>query len=147
MPWVSPSLMEAVSISRRLNPAAKSPGAPLSKVEDERLLVTLDAYLCELKESQIRDGLHVFGVSPDGAQRTDTLAVYVRQPAPGVEVKGLPAGEPFEAEGETFLVEDLGSVNGTVVNDSVRLGPRQPRPLATGDRLRLGETTLHFLLG
>lgn len=50
-------------------------------------------------------------------------------------------------EGETFLVEDLGSVNGTVVNDAVRLGPRQPRPLANGDRLRLGETTLHFLVG
>ncbi|MDT7809311.1 MAG: hypothetical protein QOJ70_3124 [Acidobacteriota bacterium] len=50
-------------------------------------------------------------------------------------------------EGDTFLVEDLGSVNGTVVNDAVRLGPRQPRPLADGDRLRLGETTLHFLIG
>lgn len=50
-------------------------------------------------------------------------------------------------EGETFLLEDLGSVNGTVVNDAVRLGPRQPRPLASGDRLRLGETTLHFLVG
>jgi serine/threonine-protein kinase len=50
-------------------------------------------------------------------------------------------------EGDTFLVEDLGSVNGTVVNDAVRLGPRQPRPLANGDRLRLGETTLHFLIG
>ena len=50
-------------------------------------------------------------------------------------------------EGDTFLVEDLGSINGTVVNDAVRLGPRQPRPLANGDRLRLGETTLHFLIG
>ena len=50
-------------------------------------------------------------------------------------------------EGDTFLVEDLGSVNGTVVNEAVRLGPRQPRPLANGDRLRLGETTLHFLIG
>ncbi|HZT57230.1 MAG TPA: protein kinase [Pyrinomonadaceae bacterium] len=50
-------------------------------------------------------------------------------------------------EGDTFLLEDLGSVNGTVVNDAVRLGPRQPRPLANGDRLRLGETTLHFLIG
>ncbi|HEX6911063.1 MAG TPA: hypothetical protein VF142_11745 [Longimicrobium sp.] len=37
------------------------------------------------------------------SQRTDTLAVYVRQPAPGVEVEGLPAGEPFQAEGEQFL--------------------------------------------
>ena len=50
-------------------------------------------------------------------------------------------------EGETFLVEDLGSVNGTVINDSVRLAPRQPRVLDSGDKLRLGETTLHFLLG
>jgi tRNA A-37 threonylcarbamoyl transferase component Bud32 len=54
-------------------------------------------------------------------------------------------------EGETFLVEDLGSVNGTVVlgrdNDIVRLAPRQPRTLRSGDKLRLGETTLHFLVG
>jgi eukaryotic-like serine/threonine-protein kinase len=50
-------------------------------------------------------------------------------------------------EGDTFLVEDLGSVNGTVINDSIRLGPRQPRGLDSGDKLRLGETTLHFLLG
>ncbi len=50
-------------------------------------------------------------------------------------------------EGETFLVEDLNSVNGTVINDSVRLAPRQPRVLDSGDKLRLGETTLHFLLG
>jgi serine/threonine-protein kinase len=50
-------------------------------------------------------------------------------------------------QGDLYLVEDLGSVNGTVVNDSVRLGPRQPRTLENGDKLRLGETTLHFLIG
>ena len=50
-------------------------------------------------------------------------------------------------EGETFLVEDLGSINGTVINDAVRLAPRQPRVLDSGDKLRLGETTLHFLVG
>ena len=50
-------------------------------------------------------------------------------------------------EGDTFLVEDLGSVNGTVINDSVRLAPRQPRVLDSGDKIRLGETTLHFLVG
>jgi eukaryotic-like serine/threonine-protein kinase len=49
-------------------------------------------------------------------------------------------------EGTSFLVEDLGSVNGTVINDAVRLAPRQPRVLTSGDRLRLGETTLHFLV-
>jgi serine/threonine-protein kinase len=54
-------------------------------------------------------------------------------------------------EGETFLVEDLGSVNGTIIlgrdNETVRLGPRQPRVLESGDKLRLGETMLHFFIG
>src|SRR5438105_4260829 len=50
-------------------------------------------------------------------------------------------------DGETYLVEDLGSVNGTVINDIIRLEPRQPRPLDSGDRIKLGETTLHFLVG
>jgi len=54
-------------------------------------------------------------------------------------------------EGDVFLVEDLGSVNGTVVfgrdSNKVELAPRQPRRLESGDKLRLGETTLHFLVG
>ncbi|MGH9944502.1 MAG: protein kinase domain-containing protein, partial [Pyrinomonadaceae bacterium] len=49
--------------------------------------------------------------------------------------------------GDVYLVEDLGSVNGTVVNEDVRLAPHQPRALENGDRLRLGETILHFLIG
>jgi len=48
-------------------------------------------------------------------------------------------------------VEDLGSSNGTfilpVVSDSVRLLPHQPQLLTNGDKLRLGDTTLHFILG
>jgi serine/threonine-protein kinase len=50
-------------------------------------------------------------------------------------------------DGDAFMVEDLGSVNGTVINDMIRLEPRQPRALDSGDRIKLGETTLHFLLG
>jgi serine/threonine-protein kinase len=50
-------------------------------------------------------------------------------------------------KGDVYLLEDLGSINGTIVNDNVRLAPHQPRALESGDRLRLGETTLHFLIG
>ncbi|MDQ1590871.1 MAG: serine/threonine protein kinase, bacterial [Pyrinomonadaceae bacterium] len=50
-------------------------------------------------------------------------------------------------KGDVYLVEDLGSVNGTVLNDNLRLAPHQPRALESGDKLRLGETTLHFLIG
>ncbi|TVR98661.1 MAG: cobaltochelatase subunit CobN [Rhodospirillales bacterium] len=40
----------------------------------------LDGYLCELKEMQIRDGLHVFGRSPQGTQLRDLLVALVRTP-------------------------------------------------------------------
>lgn len=41
-------------------------------------LPRLDTYLCDLKESQIRDGLHVFGQSPAGRLRLDTLLALLR---------------------------------------------------------------------
>ena len=40
----------------------------------------LDGYLCELKELQIRDGLHVFGESPEGDLRTGLLVALARMP-------------------------------------------------------------------
>jgi cobaltochelatase CobN len=43
-------------------------------------LPRLDTYLCDLKESQIRDGLHVFGESPGGRLRIDTLLAILRVP-------------------------------------------------------------------
>ncbi|MFJ4143102.1 cobaltochelatase subunit CobN [Pseudomonas sp. NPDC089734] len=43
-------------------------------------LPRLDTYLCDLKESQIRDGLHVFGQSPEGRLRIDTLLALLRIP-------------------------------------------------------------------
>ncbi|WP_337266676.1 cobaltochelatase subunit CobN [Oryzifoliimicrobium ureilyticus] len=40
----------------------------------------LDAYLCDLKEMQIRDGLHIFGVSPEGRLLTDLCLALARVP-------------------------------------------------------------------
>lgn len=51
---------------------------PADEASREALLARLDAYLCEIKESQIRDGLHTFGSSPQGRQRIDTLVALAR---------------------------------------------------------------------
>lgn len=48
--------------------------------DDDGDLQKLDAFLCELKEAQIRDGLHVLGTSPTGAQETDLLVALARVP-------------------------------------------------------------------
>jgi len=53
---------------------------PRDSDTEDALLTRADAYLCELKEAQIRDGLHVFGASPQGVQRRDTLLALGRYP-------------------------------------------------------------------
>jgi len=54
-------------------------------------------------------------------------------------------------EGSSYLVEDLASSNGTIVlpagNESLRLLPHQPYTLSNGDKIKLGDTTLHFVVG
>jgi len=45
---------------------------------DDDRLSRIDAYLCELKEMQIRDGLHVFGQSPKERLEIDLLAALSR---------------------------------------------------------------------
>ena len=43
-------------------------------------IAAIDAHICDLKEMQIRDGLHVLGEAPTGEQRTGTLAAIARAP-------------------------------------------------------------------
>jgi cobaltochelatase CobN len=43
-------------------------------------LAALDNYLCDLKEMQIRDGLHIFTASPEARLRRDLLIALARTP-------------------------------------------------------------------
>ncbi|WP_338441189.1 cobaltochelatase subunit CobN [Synechococcus elongatus IITB4] len=47
------------------------------------LITNADRYLCELKESQIRDGLHIFGSCPQGRQLRDLIISIARHPTAG----------------------------------------------------------------
>ncbi len=49
---------------------------------DERVR-RVDAHLCDLKEMQIRDGLHIFGLSPVDRLRTDLAVSIARVPRTG----------------------------------------------------------------
>ena len=44
-------------------------------------LKTADGYLCELKESQIRDGLHILGQCPQDRQLRDLIVAIARNPS------------------------------------------------------------------
>ncbi|MEH1917290.1 cobaltochelatase subunit CobN [Nostoc sp.] len=44
------------------------------------ILNSIGGYLCELKEAQIRDGLHIFGQCPQGRQLRDLIVAIARIP-------------------------------------------------------------------
>jgi cobaltochelatase CobN len=51
--------------------------------DEDAALAKLDNYLCDLKEMQIRDGLHILGETPQGRLRRDLLVALVRLPRQG----------------------------------------------------------------
>ena len=67
------SLLEDTSLQTDLDLVSDSPIATL--------LTHIDGYLCELKEAQIRDGLHIFGLPPQGEQARDLLVAIARHPS------------------------------------------------------------------
>ena len=64
----------------------------------------LDAYLCELKEAQIRDGLHVLGEAPRGRLLRDLALALARSPRRN--------GSGRDASLIGAIAEDLGIGNG-----------------------------------
>ena len=67
---------------------------------DDSDLQKLDGFLCDLKEAQIRDGLHILGKSPTDQQETDLLVALTRVP------RGL--GEGGDASLIRTLSNDFG---------------------------------------
>ncbi|OUR67469.1 cobaltochelatase subunit CobN, partial [Bermanella sp. 47_1433_sub80_T6] len=66
--------------------------------EDDEVLSQLDAYLCEIKEAQIRHGLHILGALPNAEKLADTLVALLR----------LPRGKDAASEGILHnLAKDL----------------------------------------
>jgi cobaltochelatase CobN len=69
------------------------------KSDSDAALAKLDEHICDLKELQIRDGLHVLGEGPAGSQRAETLVALARVPRGG--------GEGGDASLLRALAEDL----------------------------------------
>ncbi|MGB6907109.1 MAG: cobaltochelatase subunit CobN, partial [Methyloceanibacter sp.] len=59
-------------------------------ISDEDQLARLDAYLCDVKDLQIRDGLHVFGRAPEPHRRAEFLTALA-QSNPELDVERLAA--------------------------------------------------------
>ncbi len=73
------------------------------------VLGKLDGFLCDLKDLQIRDGLHIFGCAPTGAQHRD-LALALARPGFGDVASYIDALAQAEGyDGSSLLALDPGA--------------------------------------
>ncbi|TDO50101.1 cobaltochelatase CobN [Kribbella sp. VKM Ac-2527] len=73
--------------------------------EFDEFVLHLDGYLCEIKDVQIRDGLHILGGGPDGEARVNLVLAVLR----AAQMWGGKAGAVpglRKALGETFGVDE-----------------------------------------
>jgi cobaltochelatase CobN len=126
-----------------------------SSVKDiDELLVKLDGYLCELKEAQIRDGLHILGKAPEGEQLTDLLVALHRVPATGsmgltqaiarnlglsFDPLNCDYQAPFAAEGQHLLFSKC-----RIIGDAIEVLEQQAKTWV--DKLLTGVTDLPAFL-
>jgi cobaltochelatase CobN len=131
-------ILDRAAASGLLDESGIAPDAP-----DDDALARLDAYLCDVKDLQIRDGLHVYGKAPDAgrlamlppgadacaaAERTALLAALDgRFVAPG------PAGAPSASRAD-------------VLPTGRNLAGLDPRMLPTRSALALAERAATDLL-
>ncbi len=107
---------------------------------DDSALGAIDNYLCELKESQIRDGLHIFGEAPQGRLARDLVQALVRVP------RG--AGTGGDASLVRALAEDM-QLGFDPLDCEMGAAWRGPRPkvlqAASGDSWRIAGDTIERL--
>ena len=101
---------------------------------EEETLARLDAFLCDVKELQIRDGLHVFGRPPAAAQR-DALLGMLQQASPGLQPADLAARLDASASAERAAL--LAGLDGRFVAPGPSGAPTRGRAdvLPTGRNL------------
>jgi cobaltochelatase CobN len=79
---LDPSKLPAITgqIWELLQQASLDSDLGISEKPDDfsELVTQLDGYLCEIKDLQVRDGLHVLGMPPSGEQRLGLLAAILR---------------------------------------------------------------------
>jgi cobaltochelatase CobN len=98
--------------------------------EFDDFLLHVDGWLCEVKDAQIRDGLHVLGVAPEGAQRVGLVLAMLQAR------QIWAAGAGYGGGGMPGLREALGLVeDGTAAKAAVDRAEELARALVEGMEL------------
>ncbi|MGG6297114.1 cobaltochelatase subunit CobN [Leptolyngbya sp. AN02str] len=105
------------------------------------LLTRTDTYLCDLKEAQIRDGLHIFGQCPTGRQLRDLVVAIARHPTPN-----RPGLTRAIAAAWNFQLDPLTAKGGEPLAEPDRMNPSLQGCRTVGDAIeRMEQTAAHWV--
>ena len=101
---------------------------------DEEALARLDAYLCDVKELQIRDGLHIFGRAP-GRDAREACLKALQASCPGLSLQALAAD--FDRSPPSEMTALLAALDGRFIAPGPAGAPSRGRAdvLPTGRNL------------
>ncbi|MGD0722333.1 MAG: cobaltochelatase subunit CobN [Roseiarcus sp.] len=104
-----------------------------SGLDPEAALARLDAWLCDLKDLRIGDGLHVFGRAPEASSRADNLAILLERS--GVDAAAI--GARLDACADAEMAGLLAGLDGRFVAPGPAGAPARGRldVLPTGRNL------------
>ncbi len=111
------------------------------------LITNADRYLCELKESQIRDGLHIFGQCPAGRQLRDLIVSIARHPSPGRLGLTRAIAQAWNLDFDPLTADPAQLVGeGTIDNENsgttFDISPSDPKPkISPTEMLRVGKAS------
>jgi len=88
----------AKMILERAQQAGLTEECAASALDPEAALVRLDAWLCDLKDMRIGDGLHVFGRPPDAKSRAENLEILLERSGADATAIGARLDACAEAE-------------------------------------------------
>ena len=89
-------------------------------------ILEIDGYLCELKDAQIKDGLHTLGQVPQGDQLIGLLCALTRLDVGGVPSLRRALAEALGLDYSALLAEPGQPVNGACPSTLSRLDPDSP---------------------
>ena len=114
------TLMQAAQMHRDLGMEDLGPDDQPDDADFDDFLLHVDGWLCEIKDAQIRDGLHVLGEAPTGEPRINLVLAILRaaqvwggvgNAVPGLRAAlGLDAGSATGADLDAFEAQARGLV-------------------------------------
>lgn len=126
-------------LRQRLEQSLRELNLNPSEASFEERLDSVDGYLCELKEAQIRTGLHIYGRQPEQPQLDELVLAIARCPGPGRLGLTRALAEDLALECDPWTDQESIALSAADQERLVALQPNRATPRQVGDAVEVLE--------